>query len=84
MVERVSTGPQVGGRNLSELVAKRASQQQLVSSVSGPPAAANVPSAPEPKPIDPPKVPDRDDAFDRARERAQQTQNVSPNIRRAV
>lgn len=84
MVERVSTTPQVGGRNLSELVAKRASQQQLLSSVSGPPAAANVPKAPDPKPIDPPKVPDRDDAIERAQKRVQQAQAVSPNIRRAI
>ena len=83
MVERVST-PQLGGKNLNELVAKRASQQQLVGSVSGPPVAASAPDAPDPKPISTPKVPEGDNAIERAQKRAQQTQAANPNIRRAA
>ena len=83
MVDRVST-PQLGGRNLNELVAQRTSQQQLVRSVSGPPAAASAPDAPDPEPISTPRVPERDDAIERAQTRAQQIRAASPNIRRAA
>ncbi|MFP6888480.1 MAG: hypothetical protein VCF07_01800 [Nitrospinota bacterium] len=50
MVDRVGQTPQLGGRNLGELVAARQSKQELLRSVSGPPATANKPSAPEPEP----------------------------------
>jgi len=49
MVDRVGQTPQLGGKNLGELVAVRQSQQELLRSVSGPPATENRPSAPEPE-----------------------------------
>ncbi len=90
MVERVTNSPQVGGRNLDELVASRQSNQSLINSVSGPPASSVARSTPSPEP---PTVPERstpspaeqtNELISRARQRRQQLEAASPNIRNAA
>ena len=96
MVERVTNTPQVGGQNLDELVTSRQSKHDLIKSVSGPPATSvarttpspDVPSAPEESAPDPVQTPSpaeqTNELISRARQRRQQLEAASPNVRKAA
>ena len=77
MVERVSNGPQPGGANLGEHVARRQARQNLVNSVSAPP-----PAAPDPDPIA--EAPDSNEQIGSARRRRERLQAASPGVRKAA
>lgn len=79
MVDRVGETPQLGGRNLGELVAAKQSQQELLRSVSGPPATANKPSAPEPE-----QAVEGESQVTRAQQQRQQFQASSLAVRQAA
>ena len=85
MVDRVGSTPQLGGRNLNELVARRDSQKTLVRSVSGPPATAVAPSnskAPKTEPAI--KAPDTEEQINKARERRRRLESSTLSVQRAA
>ncbi len=85
MADRVGSTPQLGGRNLNELVARRDSQSALVRSVSGPPATAVAPSsskAPDTKPAI--KAPDTGEQINKARERRRRLESSTLSVQQAA
>ena len=85
MVDNVGSTPQLGGRNLNELVAKRDSQRTLVRSVSGPPATEVAPSSSEAHETDPAiKGPDTGEQISKARERRRNLESSSVSVQNAA
>lgn len=85
MVDRVGSTPQLGGRNLNELAARRDSQSALTRSVSGPPATAVAPSsskAPDTEPAI--KAPDTGEQIDKARARRQRLESSTLSVQQAA
>lgn len=85
MVDRVGNTPQLGGRNLNELVAGRDSQSALTRSVSGPPATAVARSsskAPDTEPAI--KAPDTGEQIDKARERRRRLESSTLSVQQAA